>query len=734
MTKFGEAVIKAVVLQPILFLIEIIDRILASRQLPMPLNLDLTDKQRKGPFMKRVDEDPKSEYKSTLLTNNEHLDPNFKNLYDEISNSVTKFSDKPCLGSREKLSTEEEKQPNGKLLKKVIMKDEYDWLSYTQTLNKMDALSNGFLHQGLKSNDNIVLFMETRAEWLLSAFACFRIQVPVVTLYATLGVDALMYGVNQTETKFLVTSGDCVHKLEGILDKIPTVTHIIVVCDNVNSSGYEAFKTLATKHDKKVFKFEEIVEQGKTGEVIDEYKRPEKNDLAIIMYTSGSTGNPKGVMISHLNLYTSLKSLFLRLQKLVPGEDVYIAYLPLAHVLELMSEVAYIVEGIKIGYSSPQTLTDASTSIKKGATGDIRILNPSIMHAVPAVLERLQKAVKAKVAAGSPVKQALFSMAYSQKLKSVKANQVTPILDKILFNKVSEAVVGKNLRFIVAGGALLNAEVQEFVQVCFCRVQQAFGLTETCAGGCTQLAVDYKTNTAGSVIPGVSIRLIDWDEGGYRATDTPHPRGELYIGGDSITLGYYKNKELTDKDYHVINGVRYFATGDIGEMMADGTLKIIDRKKDLVKLSGGEFVSLQKVESVLKLLPFVENCCVVARATMPNCMCIVSPAIPKLLEELGKEAANEAEVARIKGIQDDQEKANAAVKLLNSTPQLIERLNKQAADMCLAKKLSKFEIPTKYMFVSEAWIPDIGLVTDSLKIKRVAIAKFYSEQIDAFYV
>lgn len=119
---------------------------------------------------------------------------------------------------------------------------------------------------------------------------------------------------------------------------------------------------------------------------------------------------------------------------------------------------------------------------------------------------------------------------------------------------------------------------------------------------------------------------------------------------------------------------------------------------------------------------------------MPNCMCIVSPAIPKLLEELGKEAANEAEVARIKGIQDDQEKANAAVKLLNSTPQLIERLNKQAADMCLAKKLSKFEIPTKYMFVSEAWIPDIGLVTDSLKIKRVAIAKFYSEQIDAFYV
>lgn len=131
----------------------------------------------------------------------------------------------------------------------------------------------------------------------------------------------------------------------------------------------------------------------------------------------------------------------------------------------------------------------------------------------------------------------------------------------------------------------------------------------------------------------------------------------------------------------------------------------------------------------------MENCCVVAKATMPNCMCIVSPAIPKLIEELEKESAtNKAEVNRIKAIQEDKEKAQAAVRLLNSTPQLLERLKKQAVDMCVAKNLCRFEIPTKYMFVAEAWIPDIGLVTDSLKIKRIAIAKFYAEQIQAFYV
>ncbi len=115
-------------------------------------------------------------------------------------------------------------------------------------------------------------------------------------------------------------------------------------------------------------------------------------------------------------------------------------------------------------------------------------------------------------------------------------------------------------------------------------------------------------------------------------------------------------------------------------------------------------------------------------------MCIVSPAIPKLIEELGKEKANEAEVVRIKGIMDDKEKADAVIKLLNKTPQLIERFTKQAIDMGLSKNLNRFEVPNQYLFVPETWLPDSGLVTDSLKIKRKAVDNFYKEQIDSFYV
>ena len=194
-------------------------------------------------------------------------------------------------------------------------------------------------------------------------------------------------------------------------------------------------------------------------------------------------------MISHGNLLVAKRSISKRIIKLTPGKDIYIGYLPLAHVLELLSEVykylfflfviksitwtfflislklSLISMGIMIGFSSPQTLTDASTSIKKGQCGDLKILNPSLMHAVPAVLERFAKAVNLKLANASWLKKKLFDIASKQKLKFVKARRNTFLLDKIVFKKISEAVVGRNLRIILSGGSLLNESVHEFIQV-----------------------------------------------------------------------------------------------------------------------------------------------------------------------------------------------------------------------------------------------------------------------------
>ena len=133
------------------------------------------------------------------------------------------------------------------------------------------------------------------------------------------------------------------------------------------------------------------------------------------------------------------------------------------------------------------------------------------------------------------------------------------------------------------------------------------------------------------MISSVELRLFDWADGNYHKTDKPNPRGEIYLGGDSVSFGYYKMPEKTSEDYHVIDGVRYFATGDIGEMLPNGNLKIIDRKKDLVKLQGGEYISLSKIEVTLKLLPFVENCCVCANSFKSACFVLISPNIAKII-------------------------------------------------------------------------------------------------------
>ena len=206
----------------------------------------------------------------------------------------------------------------------------------------------------------------------------------------------------------------------------------------------------------------------------------------------------------------------------------------------------------------------------------------------------------------------------------------TPLLDKLVFNKIRKSVFGDRIQCMYSGGALLNSNVHDFIRVCLALVRLAYGLTEITTSGAVQHCYETDTSICGSLLSNCRMRLVDWEEGGYYCTDKPNPRGEIHIGGDCVSMGYYKLPDASNETFYEYESMRYCATGDIGEVLANGNLKIIDRKKDLVKLLNGEYVSLNKVETCIKLLQYIENCCVYGDPLHSYSICIICPNLPKI--------------------------------------------------------------------------------------------------------
>ncbi|NP_001090679.1 long-chain-fatty-acid--CoA ligase 3 [Xenopus tropicalis] len=658
---------------------------------------------------KSVADKPESAYRSvdsfhslasSLYTGCDTLDKVFKH-------GTELFKHKDCLGTREVLSEEDEVQPNGKVFKKVIL-GRYNWMSYEEAYLFASQFGSGLAALGQKPRSNIAIFCETRAEWIISAQACFMYNFPLVTLYATLGGPAIAHGLAETEVTHIITSKELLQtKLKAILPQVPLLRHIILV-DGMGAQQTDFPKNI-TVHSMGA------VQAFGAKQLNTQRSFPEARDIAVIMYTSGSTGIPKGVMISHSNLISGITGMAQRIPNL-GATDTYIGYLPLAHVLELSAELVCLSRGCRVGYSSPQTLSDQSTKIKKGSKGDASELQPTLMAAVPEIMDRIYKNVMSKVASMSPVQKGLFSLAYNYKMKQISRGYSTPVCDRVVFWKVRKLLGGK-LRVLLSGGAPLSAATQRFMNICFCcPVGQGYGLTETCGAGTITEVWDYSTGRVGAPLVCCEIKLKNWEEGGYYNTDRPCPRGEILIGGPNVTMGYYKNEAKTREDFFVDeNGQRWFCTGDIGEFHSDGCLKIIDRKKDLVKLQAGEYVSLGKVEAALKNLPIVDNICAYANSDQSYVIGFVVPNQKELLK-----------LAEKKGAQGCWE------SLCNNSVMEREVL-KVLAESPAAATLEKFEVPVKIRLVSEPWTPETGLVTDAFKLKRKELKSHYQEDIERMY-
>ncbi len=498
---------------------------------------------------------------------------NVNQLFDRV---VAKYGNKQAFGYRPVLGESNDVQSNGRVFKKYILGD-YVWNNYNEMQERVNNLSSGFLQQGkrdihcdffhkltfdftptgIKHGDIVMIMADTCLQWMMSALALMKIGATVSTLYATLGEDGIVHGINETEVTHIITTQDLLGKMLAVLSKTPLIRHIIYIEGFSKTDKAQQFPT-----EVKVVPFSKVEEQGKLVPFPSMYPKSKPSDTAILMYTSGSTGVPKGVMLSHQNVLSSAAAYSI-ISHALSEKDSYLAYLPLAHVLEMASEFFFMSLGMSIGYGSPLTMTDKSTGIKKGCPGDFSVLKPSIATGVPLVLDRIRKGITEEIDSKGAFAKQLFEFVISYKRHWTKQGYRTPIVNFLVCNKIKQ-ILGGRLRLMAVGGAPLGPETHEFIDACLdIEILQGYGLTEVAAAGTLMDLTELSSGRVGAPLGGVRLKLVDWLEGNYRVTDKPYPRGEIVLGGPNVSKGYYKNDQLTKESYFDEDGTRWFYTGGL---------------------------------------------------------------------------------------------------------------------------------------------------------------------------
>ncbi|KAJ0400297.1 hypothetical protein ATCC90586_004254 [Pythium insidiosum] len=598
---------------------------------------------------------------------------------------------------------------------------DYEWITYSAFLDQVDAVAAGMVHAlQLRRQEPVGVFAKNRYEWVLVEHGCNRMAYQLVPLYDTLGPTAVPFILNQTEMRVIFVAKAQWPALADAIKQSPSVKHVVQFEDVSEEQRKEAAALNVALTGLK-----ELLSVGEKKPVAADPPTPD--DICTICYTSGTTGNPKGALLTHANMVSAAlaANTYSKLNK----DDVHLSYLPLAHVLERTVQNIVIGEGGSVGFFQGEVSKLLS---------DLAALRPTMLPSVPRVLNRIHDSILQGVSKASPAKRWLFNRARDAKVKRVRRGVLHhSVWDPLVFDKIKQ-LLGGRVRIMLNGSAPITRDCKEFLQVVFgCPVLEGYGMTETCAIiSITTPSIAPGTHV-GPPAPGLEVCLFDVPEMNYTSADQPNPRGEICVRGPDVFKGYYKDPEKTAE---AIDADGWLHTGDIGQWNPDGTLSIIDRKKNIFKLSQGEYVAPEKIENVYVKSPLVAQIFVHGHSLQNY---LVGVAVPDadaifvhghslqnyLVGVAVPDADAVAEWARANGHSAEAD----ALRDLYSSAALKQAILKDLDELAQRFGLMRFERVQKLHLHDELWSVENNLLTPTFKLKRPQLVEYFSKQIDFMY-
>uniref|UniRef100_A0A665VD81 Long-chain-fatty-acid--CoA ligase n=1 Tax=Echeneis naucrates TaxID=173247 RepID=A0A665VD81_ECHNA len=541
----------------------------------------------------------------------------------------------------------------------------YQWLKYKQVSDRAELFGSGLIHRGLKSGQEtfIGIFAQNRPEWIIGELACYTYSMVAVPLYDTLGPEALVFIIDRADITAVLCDNQ--KKAETLLQ-------------NRENGQSPVLKTIVLMDP-----FDpQLVERGAQCGVdivsMQDVEPPKPEDLSIICFTSGTTGDPKGAMLTHENVVSDAAGVIKSFE--VPGPDVSISFLPLAHMFERVVQTVLYSAGAKVGFfqGDIRLLPD-----------DMKTLQPTIFPVVPRLLNRTT----------------VFYFIFVKE-GIIRSNS---IWDKLIFHKVQESLGGR-VRVMVTGAAPISPSVLNFLRASLgCQIFEAYGQTESTAGCTFSMPGDASAGHVGVPLPCNIVKLVDVEEMNYFASNG---EGEVCIKGRNVFKGYLKDPEKTaetlDKD-------GWLHTGDIGKWLPSGVLKIIDRKKNIFKLSQGEYIAPEKIENVyVRSGPVAQV--FVHGDSLQSCLVAIVVPDPEVLPDFAASLG-------CRGSIEDLCKNTEVKKAILSD---MTKLGKDAG-------LKSFEQVKDLYLHPDQFTIENGLLTPTLKAKRAELKSLFQPQIDKLY-